>query len=61
MADELNREEVSDRLVTIFSASLEGSELEKAIASVDKRLDKFEGKWAGLIKWAEQKLSLIHI
>ena len=55
MADELNREEVSDRLVTIFSASLEGSELEKAIASVDKRLDKFEGKWAGLI------LSLIHI
>ena len=32
MADELNREEVSDRLVTIFSASLEGSELEKAIA-----------------------------
>ena len=55
MADELTREEVSDRLVTIFSASLEGSELEKAIASVDKRLDKFEGKWAGLIKWAEQK------
>ena len=58
MADELNREEVSDRLVTIFSASLEGSELEKAIASVDKRLDKFEGKWAGLIKWAEQKYGL---
>ena len=66
MANELSREEVSDRLVAIFSASLEGSELEKAIASVDKRLDKFEGKWAGLIKWAEQKyglpeLSLIHI
>ena len=58
MAGELNREEVSDRLVTIFSASLEGSELEKAIASVDKRLDKFEGKWAGLIKWAEQKYGL---
>ena len=58
MADELNRKEVSDRLVTIFSASLEGSELEKAIASVDKRLDKFEGKWAGLIKWAEQKYGL---
>ena len=58
MADELNRQEVSDRLVTIFSASLEGSELEKAIASVDKRLDKFEGKWAGLIKWAEQKYGL---
>ena len=58
MVDELNREEVSDRLVTIFSASLEGSELEKAIASVDKRLDKFEGKWAGLIKWAEQKYGL---
>ena len=58
MADKLSREEVSDRLVTIFSASLEGSELEKAIASVDKRLDKFEGKWAGLIKWAEQKYGL---
>lgn len=58
MADELKRQEVSDRLVAIFSASLEGSELEKAIASVDKRLDKFEGKWAGLIKWAEQKYGL---
>lgn len=58
MADKLSREEVSDRLVTIFSASLEGNELEKAIASVDKRLDKFEGKWAGLIKWAEQKYGL---
>ena len=58
MADELNRQEVSDRLVAIFSASLEGSEMEKAIASVDKRLDKFEGKWAGLIKWAEQKYGL---
>ena len=58
MADKLSREEVSDRLVTIFSASLEGSELEKAIASVDKRIDKFEGKWAGLIKWAEQKYGL---
>ena len=58
MADALDRQEVSDRLVAIFSASLEGSELEKAIASVDKRLDKFEGKWAGLIKWAEQKYGL---
>ena len=58
MADKLTREDVSDRLVTIFSAALEGSELEKAIASVDKRLDKFEGKGAGLIKWAEQKYGL---
>ena len=58
MTDELNRQEVSDRLVAIFSASLEGNELEKAISSVDKRLDKFEGKWAGLIKWAEQKYGL---
>ena len=58
MADQLTREEVSDRLVSIFSASLEGSELEKALASLDKRLDKFEGKWAGLIKWAEQKYGL---
>ena len=58
MADQLSRQEVSDRLVSIFSASLEGSELEKALASLDKRLDKFEGKWAGLIKWAEQKYGL---
>ena len=58
MADKLTREDVSDRLVEIFSASLEGSELDNAIASVDKRLDKFEGKWAGLIKWAEQKYGL---
>ena len=58
MTDEQNRQEVSDRLVAIFSASLEGNELEKAISSVDKRLDKFEGKWAGLIKWAEQKYGL---
>ena len=58
MAEKLTREDVSNRLVTIFSASLEGGELEKAIASVDKRLDKFEGKWAGLIKWAEQKYGL---
>ena len=58
MAGELNREDAAERLIAIFSASLEGSELEKAIASVDKRLDKFEGKWAGLIKWAEQKYGL---
>ena len=55
MADELTREEVSARLEAIFSSSLEGEELQKALTSVEKRLNKFEGKWGGLIKWAEQK------
>ena len=55
MAGELSREEVSARLEAIFSSALEGRELEKALTSIDKRLDKFEGKWGGLIKWAEQK------
>ena len=55
MAGELTREEVSTRLEAIFSSSLEGEELQKALTSIEKRLDKFEGKWGGLIKWAEQK------
>ena len=55
MAEELNREQVTDRLQAIFRSSLEGDELDKALSSIDKRLDKFEGKWDGLIKWAETK------
>ena len=55
MAGELTREEVSARLEAIFTFSLEGEELQKALTSIEKRLDKFEGKWGGLIKWAEQK------
>ena len=55
MAGEQTREEVAARLEAIFSSAMEGEELEKAIVSIDKRLDKFEGKWGGLIKWAEQK------
>jgi len=55
MADELSREEVTERLETIFSAALEGDELEKLISSIPKRLEKFDGRWDGLIKWAEKK------
>ena len=55
MAGEQTREEVATRLEAIFSSAMEGEDLEKALASIDKRLDKFEGKWGGLIKWAEQK------
>ena len=55
MAGELSREEVSARLEAIFSSALEGGELEKALTSIDKRLDKFEGKWPKLILWAEEK------
>ena len=54
MAGDLSREEVSSRLEAIFSSALEGRELEKALTSIDKRLDKFEGKWPHLIHWAER-------
>jgi hypothetical protein len=55
MAGEQTREEVTARLEAIFSSAMEGEDLEKALISIEKRLDKFEGKWGGLIKWAEQK------
>jgi len=55
MAGEQTREEVTARLEAIFSSAMEGEELGKALISIEKRLDKFEGKWGGLIKWAEQK------
>ncbi|MDP6661936.1 MAG: hypothetical protein QF545_03255 [Candidatus Thalassarchaeaceae archaeon] len=55
MAEELNRDEVAQRLEDIFTASLDGDELEKAISSIPKRMDKFEGRWKGLIGWAEKK------
>ena len=55
MAGEQTRGEVTARLEAIFSSAMEGEELEKALISIEKRLDKFEGKWGGLIKWAEQK------
>ena len=55
MADELTSEEVTQRLEEIFSAALDGDELEKLISSIPKRLDKFDGRWDGLIIWAEKK------
>ena len=45
----------SRKLEEIFSSSLEGDELESAIASIPKRLDKFEGKWDQLLDWADEK------
>ena len=33
----------------------EKEELEKMIDSIPKRIEKFEGKWGGLIGWAEKK------
>ena len=45
----------SRKLEEIFSSSLGGDELESAIASIPKRLDKFEGKWDQLVEWAERK------
>ena len=55
MAGEQTRDEVAARLEAIFSSAMEGEELEKALVSIDKRLDKFEGKWPKLILWAEEK------
>ena len=54
-SSELTREEASSRLEAIFRSNLEGQELEKLVASIDKRLDKFEGKWPKLVLWAEEK------
>ena len=45
----------SRKLEEIFSSSLEGDELESAIASIPKRLDKFEGRWDQLLDWADEK------
>ena len=45
----------SRELEEIFSASLEGEDLDSAIASIPKRLDKFHGKWDELLEWAGEK------
>jgi len=55
MAEGPTREETEQRLEAIFSSALEGEELEKMIDSIPKRIEKFEGKWGGLIGWAEKK------
>ena len=55
MAEGPTREDTEKRLEAIFSSALEGEELEKMIDSIPKRIEKFEGKWGGLIGWAEKK------
>ena len=55
MAEGPTREDTEKRLEVIFSSALEGEELEKMIDSIPKRIEKFEGKWGGLIGWAEKK------
>ncbi len=55
MADELTSEEATERLGAIYSGSLEGESLEKRLASIPKILEKYEGKWPGLIRAAEKK------
>jgi serine/threonine protein kinase len=49
------RARASKQLEGIFSSALEGDELDSAIASIPKRLDKFQGKWDELVEWAEKK------
>ena len=55
MAEGPTRDDTEKRLEVIFSYALEGEELEKMIDSIPKRIEKFEGKWGGLIGWAEKK------
>ena len=55
MAEGPTREDTEKRLEAIFSSALEGEELEKMIDSIPKRIEKFEGKWGGVIGWAEKK------
>ena len=55
MAEGPTREDTEKRLEAIFSSALEGEELEKMIDSIPKRIEKFEGKWGGLIGWADNK------
>ncbi|SVD92658.1 uncharacterized protein METZ01_LOCUS445512, partial [marine metagenome] len=57
MGDELTREEVTERLEAIYSEALEGKDLKKRLANIPKTLDKYEGKWPGLLKAAEKKFA----
>jgi len=55
VAEGPTREETEQRLEAIFSSALDGKALEKMISSIPTRMEKFEGKWDGLIGWAEKK------
>ena len=57
MEDELTREEATERLEAIYSETLEGDDLEKRLANIPKTLDKYEGKWPGLLTAAEKKFA----
>ncbi|MBJ17525.1 MAG: hypothetical protein CMB66_04695 [Euryarchaeota archaeon] len=48
-------ESASAKLEEIFTSTLQGEDLDRAISSIPKRLEKFEGKWDELIVWAEEK------
>ena len=48
-------ESTSAKLEEIFTSTLQGEDLDRAISSIPKRLEKFEGKWDELIVWAEEK------
>ena len=48
-------ESASAKLEEIFTSTLQGEDLDRAISSIPKRLERFEGKWAELIVWAEEK------
>ena len=48
-------ESASAKLEEIFTSTLQGEDLDRAISSIPMRLEKFEGKWDELIVWAEEK------
>lgn len=54
-AQRMSFESASAKLEEIFTSTLQGEDLDRAISSIPKRLEKFEGKWDELIVWAEEK------
>ena len=55
MTDELSRDEVSEILEAIYKENFEMPELRDRIAKIPKLLDKYEGKWDGMLKSAYKK------
>jgi len=55
VTDELSRDEVSEILEAIYKENFEMPELRDRIAKIPKLLDKYEGKWDGMLKSAYKK------
>ena len=55
MTDELSRDEVSEILEAIYKENFEMPELRDRIVKIPKILDKYEGKWDGMLESAYKK------